>query len=93
MQSDASAIGTVRNAARVTGFLEAVDHSGHGTGGQAGLDSELPSWESLAVFDDIQAAEVSLAHAESLGGEAVERVVLVATDPEFTDEPVDRWFL
>src|SRR5579884_2613 len=86
LQSHAPAVHRVRHAPRIARALEPVDDSGDGARGKPRLAGQLPRRESAAVFDDVEAPKIGLTDAQPLGGEAVERVVLVAARPEFADE-------
>jgi hypothetical protein len=93
LQPDSPAIGVVRHASRIAGPLEAVDHPGHGAGGEPGLVGQLARGQPSRVLDDVETAKVALADAQPLGGQAVERIVLVAADPELADQLVDQFLL
>ncbi len=82
----APAVGWIGNPARKPQPLQPIDHPGDRAGRESGLVGQVPGAEPAAVFDDVEAAQVGLADAKSLGGEAVEGVILVAASPELADQ-------
>src|SRR4051794_14921278 len=90
LDRDAAAVLRISDAARVAGALEAVDHAGDGSGGQAGVGGDLAGGEAAAVLDRVEAEQVGAVDAEALGSEVVERAVLVAARAEGGDELVDE---
>lgn len=90
---DATAIGRVRNTARVPGALEPVQYPRDSSSGQSGRCGQLAGAQSSAVFDDVETAQVGLADAEPLGGEAVKSVVLVANRSELSNDLINQLFL
>src|SRR5439155_20716244 len=87
---EATAVIGVGSAAGVADLLEPVDPAGDRTGGESSLDCQLAGADSAVVLDNVEAAEVALAHPEALRGEAVECVVLVAASPELSNELLDQ---
>src|SRR5207302_591977 len=89
----APAIRWVEDASREAHPLQAVDHPRDGAAGEPGLSGQFPGAEPAGVFDDVEAAEVGLRHPEPLGGEAVDRIVLIRAHPELADELLDQVLL